>query len=82
MLLFSCFTLIGRLIVTTSGMYSMWSKFCAEQFTESDKAEALALSFVQSFATSLVLNTNGGEIEVQVTHCFSIVVSLLLTNAF
>ena len=60
-LLFSCFTLICRLIVTTSGMYSMWSKFCAEQFTESDKAEALALSFVQSFATSLVLNTNGGE---------------------
>ena len=79
---FLCLPVIRRLIVTTSGMYSMSSKFCAEQFTESDHAEALAMDFVQSFATSLVLNTNGEETEVQVTRCFSIVVSPLLTTSF
>ena len=57
---------IGRLLVTTS-KFSLWSKFAAEEFANSPKAEALCIDFVHGFGSKLVLDhVNGEEIEVQV----------------
>ena len=56
-----------RLIVNTSGELSLWSRYCAEEFSKHSKSEALAHDFVHAFGSSVVLaHPNGENLDLQV----------------